>query len=309
MRISITDDYQNVIKDLACFTLLDEHDVTIINEYIENEDELVVALDNPDAIVLNRTRTKITESLLSRLPNLKAISQTGKNAGHIDVKACAKYGVKILEGRGDPVATAELTWLLIMNGLRLLPQAISGMKRGNWQINIGRRIKGKKIGIWSYGRIGKLVASYARAFGADVIVWGSKNSVTLAKKEGFQIADSKGDFFQTCDVISIHLRLSPSTRGIIKKDDLMSMKPDALFVNTSRAGLVDSGSLLESLKLGRPGYAALDVFEDEPIFDQLHALLQMPNVICTPHLGYVEMESFELYFSIAFQNLVDFFSS
>lgn len=305
MRIAITDDYQDVMSGLDCMKLLDGHEVTIVSGYVHGEDALVAALNDPEAIVLNRTRTHITASLLSKLPSLKFLSQTGKNAGHIDVEACKRYGVTLLEGKGNPIATAELTWLLIMNGLRLLPQAMMAMKDGAWQTNLGRRVHGKKIGIWSYGRIGKLVANYARAFSADVMIWGSDASCKRAREDGFQIAKSKTDLFATCDVVTIHIRLAPATRGIVKEQDLSQMKKDALLVNTSRAELIELDALVKCLKNGRPGYAALDVFYEEPITRPDHPLLLMPNVLCTPHLGYVEKESYELYYSIAFQNLMD----
>jgi len=306
MRISIPDDYQKVIQTLDCFDLLKGHEVTILHDYIPDEKELAKQLNNPEIIVLTRTRTKITETLLTQLPNLQLISQTGKNAGHIDVNACKKHGVMIAEGRGNPIATAELTWALIMNGLRQIPQAIEGMKAGNWQVNMGRRVFGKRIGIWGYGKIGKRIAQYAKVFGAEVMVWGSNDSRNLAKKDGFLAAASKTEFFSTCDVVSLHLRLKDATRELIKKEDLLTMKPDALFVNTARAGLIEKGALLAALQSGRPGFAAIDVFDEEPIFEKNHPLLQLPNVICTPHLGYVERSGYELYFSIAFENVVKF---
>jgi len=251
------------------------------------------------------SRTTIGEELLQLLPNLKVISQTGKNAGHIDVEACKKYGVTILEGKGNPIATAELTWALIMNGLRKIPQAVSGMKEGKWQTNFGRRVFGKTIGIWGYGRIGKMIANYAQAFGAEILVWGSENSCNQAREDGHSVASNKESFFASCDVISLHLRLKEATREIVKYDDLIKMKTSALFVNTARAGLIEESALLKALKIGRPGYAAIDVYDEEPIFDNSHPLLQMEQVICTPHLGYVEESSYELYFSIAFNNLID----
>lgn len=308
MKIAILDDYQNCISSLEVYKLLEDHQVQIIHRYQADEATLINALDAPDALILNRTRTHITEALLAALPSLKVISQTGKNAGHIDIEACKKYNIEILEGRGDPTATAELAWSLIMNGLRQLPQAIAGMKKGKWQINVGRRVRGATIGIWGYGRIGKKLAAYARAFDAKVVVWGSEISKDQARKDGFETASSKQDFFQNSDVVTIHLRLKPATEGVITHDDFALMKKDALFVNTSRAKLIEEGALLRALQLGRPGYAAIDVFDEEPIFDPDHILLSMPNVICTPHLGYVEKASYELYFGIAFQNLLDWFA-
>jgi len=308
MTIAIPDDYQHCIRDLDCYALLKNHKVRTFHEYETDESVLANWFKEADAIVLTRTRTKITESLLAQLPKLKLVSQTGKNAGHIDIAACTKYGVTVAEGRGNPIATAELAWSLIMNGLRLLPQAIQGMKEGKWQINIGRRVYGKTIGIWSYGKIGKRVANYAKAFGAEVLIWGGPNSTAQARKDGFTIATSKEEFLKICDVVSLHIRLKEATRGLIAKEDLLLMKSTALLVNTSRAALIKKGDLLAALQQGRPGFAALDVYEEEPIFDKNHPLLQLPNILCTPHLGYVEKEGYELYFSIAFQNVVDFFN-
>lgn len=306
MTIAIPDDYQHVIRTLNCFQLLKDHQVLTFHQYETDEKVLAEWFKDADIIVLTRTRTKITASLLAQLPKLKLISQTGKNAGHIDVAACTKHGVAVVEGRGNPIATAELTWALIMNGLRQIPQAIEGMKAGKWQTNIGRRVFGKTIGIWSYGKIGKRVANYAKAFGANVLVWGRENSTQQAKLDGFEVAQSKADFFKKSDVVSIHIRLKAETKGIIKAADLALMKASALLVNTSRAALIEKGALLRALKNGQPGFAAIDVYEEEPIFDKNHPFLKMDNVICTPHLGYVEMESYELYFSIAFQNVLDF---
>jgi len=306
MTIAIPDDYQHAIKTLDCFQLLKAHKVLTFHEYETDEEQLAEWFKEADVLVLTRTRTKITDTLLQRLPNLKLISQTGKNPGHIDVAACTKHGVAVMEGRGNPIATAELTWALIMNGLRQLPQAIAGMKEGLWQMNIGSRVHGKKIGIWGYGKIGKRIANYAKVFGAEVVVWGSKASRDLASEHGFKTAESKAAFFSTVDVVSLHLRLKDATKHIVKKTDLMQMKPTALLVNTSRAALIEPDALLDSLKGGRPGFAAIDVYDEEPIFDIGHLLLQLSNVICTPHLGYVERAGYELYFSIAFQNVLDF---
>jgi len=306
MTIAIPDDYQKVIQNLTAFHLLKDHKVLVYHQYETDEKILAKWFKEAEVIVLTRTRTKITASLLAKLPKLKLISQTGKNPGHIDVDACTKHGVAIAEGRGNPIATAELTWALIMNGLRQLPQAIEGMKMGKWQMNMGNRVYGKTIGIWSYGKIGKRVANYAKAFGAKVLIWGGENSRTQANSDGFETANSKEHFLQTIDVLAIHIRLKETTKGIIKKADLALMKPTALLVNTSRAALIEKGALLTALRRGRPGFAAIDVYEEEPIFDKNHPLLKMPNVICTPHLGYVEKESYELYFSIAFQNVLDF---
>lgn len=306
MRIAIPDDYQHAIATLDCFKMLEEHEVTFVHNYLPDPNDLAPKLMDPEILILTRTRTKVGEELISLLPNLKLISQTGKNPGHIDIKACNKFGVAVAEGRGNPIATAELAWNLIMNGLRQTPQAIQGMKAGKWQTNIGSRVYGKLIGIWGYGKIGKRIAQYAKVFGAEVIVWGSEASRKTAIENGLMIAESKEQFFSICDVISLHLRLKETTKEIVKKEDLLGMKKDALLVNTARAGLIEKGALIEALKEGHPGFAAIDVYDSEPIFDPQHPLLQMPNVICTPHLGYVEKAGYELYFSIAFENALSF---
>jgi len=306
MRITILDDYQDAVRQLDCFKILDGHDVQILKQSYTDPAQLAEKLKNTEALVLIRERTKISADLLSRLPNLQLISQTGKISNHLDLAICSAYQVAVAESMGSPVAPAELTWLLIMNGLRKLPQAIAEMKAGQWQSNIGQSVAGKTIGIWSYGKIGRRVAQYAKAFGAQVIVWGSEHSREEAVKDGFLAASSKSDFFHFADVISLHLRLVPETRAIVKLEDLRSMKPSALFVNTSRAELVEQGALLDALTSGTPGAAAVDVYESEPITESNYPLLQMPNVICTPHLGYVEENSYEQLFKLAFENIVAF---
>lgn len=304
MNIAILDDYQDCVRTLRCFAALADHNVHIETEYHSDIKSLADRIQDVEAVVLTRTRTKITAELLAHLPNLKVISQTGKNAGHIDIEACQKHGVAILESKGNPIATAELTWNLIMSGLRQLPQAVQAMKEGKWQTNIGRRVHGKRIGIWGYGKIGQRVARYASAFEAEVVVWGSDASRIKAVHDCYNIAESKHEFFSTCDVVSLHLRLNDDTNGIVKQHDLQNMKMDALLVNTARAGLIEPRALVESLREGRPGFAAIDVFSEEPVFDRSHPLLMMSNVICTPHLGYVEREGYELYFGQAFENLL-----
>jgi D-3-phosphoglycerate dehydrogenase len=306
MKIAILDDYQDAVKDLDCFKLLSGQDVRILLTTEKSPDLLAAKLAGVEILVLIRERTHIDAKLLSLLPDLKLISQTGKIGKHIDLDACNRYGVRVAEGRGDPVAPAELTWTLIMNGLRKVPQAIAGMQRGQWQINIGSTVHGKIIGIWGYGKIGKIIAGYARAFGARVLVWGSESSRDKALSDGFESARTPEEFFRSADVVSLHLRLNNSTAGIVKGINLAWMKPTALLVNTSRAELIESGALVAALKAGSPGFAALDVYEEEPIYDADYELLNMPNVICTPHIGYVERNSYELYFSVAFENVINF---
>ncbi len=307
MRITILDDYQDAVRKLDCFKILDGHDVQILKQSYSDPALLAEKLSDTDALVLIRERTKITEDLLSQLPKLKLISQTGKISNHLDLAVCSRFHVAVAESMGSPIAPAELTWLLIMNALRGLPQALCDMKKGLWQTNIGDCVSGKTIGIWSYGKIGKRIAQFAKAFGAQVIVWGSENSREEAVKDGFLAAASKSDFFHFSDVVTLHLRLVPATRGIVKLEDLRSMKPTALFVNTSRAELVEEGALLTALETGVPGMAAVDVYESEPISDPNYPLLQLPNVLCTPHVGYVEKNGYEQLFRLAFENIVAFF--
>ncbi|WP_312340116.1 D-2-hydroxyacid dehydrogenase family protein [Sphingobacterium sp.] len=307
MRITILDDYQDAVRKLDCFKILDGHDVQILKQSYSDPALLAEKLSDTDALVLIRERTKITEGLLSQLPKLKLISQTGKISNHLDLAVCSRFHVAVAESMGSAVAPAELTWILIMNALRGLPQALCDMKKGLWQTNMGECVSGKTIGIWSYGKIGKRIAQFAKAFGAQVIVWGSEKSREEAVKDGFLAAASKSDFFHFSDVVTLHLRLVPATRGIVKLEDLRSMKPTALFVNTSRAELVEEGALLTALETGIPGMAAVDVYESEPISDPNYPLLQLPNVLCTPHVGYVEKNGYEQLFRLAFENIVAFF--
>ena len=306
MRIAILDDYQYVVETLDCFSLLRGHKVQVLHSHYFTSSALAEQLDTPDALVLNRTRTAVTEDLLMRLPTLKIISQTGKNAGHIDVEACTTYGVVVTEGKGSPISTAELTWILIMNSLRKIPQSINSMKQGQWQTEIGDAVYQKRVGIWGYGRIGRRVARYAKAFDAQVVVWGSERSRLQAIADGLEAADTKEFFFSSCDVVSLHLRSHPSTVGIVKKEDLLRMKKNALLVNTARESLIEKNALIEVLEEKRPIFVAVDVYESEPIFDRDHPLLKNERVLCTPHLGYVERHSYELYFRMAFENILAF---
>ena len=308
MRIVIPDDYQDAVRQLACFRLLEGFDVRIYRDSSADPEQLAERFGDADAIVLIRERTRIDEPLLARLPRLKLISQTGKVAGHVDVEACSRHRVAIVEGTGSPVAPAELTWALIMAALRGLAPAVVAMRQGRWQTNIGDCLEGKTLGIWGYGKIGRRVARYGAAFGMPVLVWGSEASRRAAVAEGFQAAASRERFFATSDVLSLHLRLQPETTALVRFQDLTRMRPDALFVNTSRAELIEPDALRRALMAGTPGRAALDVYESEPIHDPGYWALQLDNVLCTPHLGYVERRGYELYFGMAFQNIVDFFA-
>jgi D-3-phosphoglycerate dehydrogenase len=306
MKIAILDDYQHIIPQLDCFSLLAEQEVMILDKTEKDPAVLAEKIKDADILVLTRERTKIDEALLSKLPNLQLISQTGKIAAHLDLAACTRHKVAVAEGIGSPVAPAELTWILIMNTLRQIPAAIDGMKNGQWQINIGSTVQGKTIGIWGYGKIGKMIAGYAKAFGAKVLVWGSDGSRENAVNDGYEKAATKEAFFRQADVVSLHLRLNASTTGIVKATDLSLMKPTAALINTSRAELIEKGALLQCLKNGRPGFAGLDVYEEEPVYNKDFELLKMANVVCTPHLGYVEKNSYELYFGKAFENVMSY---
>ena len=307
MKIAILDDYQNVIKNLNCMSLLAAHDVTIISDILTSE-EKIHALKEVEAVVLIRERTLIDEAFLAALPKLKVISQTGKISNHLDPDACRKYGVTVLEGIGSPVAPSELCWALVMAASRHIVPYASQFKAGQWQssgsLGLGRTLEGLTFGIWGFGKIGQRVARYATAFGMKVMVWGSEASRQKAIDTGYAVASSKAMFFAQSDILSLHLRLHDSTKGIVKKSDLEQMKPDALLINISRAELVEQGALVEALGAGAPGFAAVDVFEQEPVMAASEPLLSMPNVLATPHIGYVEKNSYELYCRVAFENLV-----
>lgn len=313
MKIAILDDYQDCVRQLDCFGLLDGHEVKVFNNSARGVGQLAIRLAEFDALVLIRERTVLSRALLERLPRLKLISQTGKVSGNVDVAAATACGITIVEGSGDPTAPAELTWALIMAAGRRIPQYAANLKDGLWQTvslapernTIGVALKGRTLGIWGYGKIGRLVAGYGRAFGMKVMVWGREASLAQAAADGHSAAASREAFFAQADVVTLHLRLNDATRGIVKADDLALMKPDALLVNTSRAELVEAGALETALRAGRPGFAGLDVFENEPLAPE-SPLLKMDNVVATPHLGYVEKDGYELYFRLAFQNVVDF---
>ncbi|SDZ82699.1 D-3-phosphoglycerate dehydrogenase [Arachidicoccus rhizosphaerae] len=306
MKITILDDYQDVVRTLSCFKLLQHQDVEIYNTTQKDPEILAKRLLQTEALVLIRERTLINAALLHRLPNLKLISQTGKISNHLNLADCTSHKVAVAEGVGSPTAPAELTWALLMNTVRKIPQAIEGMKNGNWQIGIGDCIYGKTIGIWGYGKIGKKIAQYAKVFGASVLVWGSDSSRQKAILDGFLAADSKATFFQSADIITLHLRLNKDTLGILRKADLLTMKENATLINTSRAELIEAGALLEVLQAGKKINVGLDVYEQEPIYDKDYPLLQFPNNVCTPHIGYVEKAGYELYFSKAFENILNY---
>ena len=313
MKIAILDDYQDAVRHLDCFRLLDGHDVKVFTSSARGLGQLAVRLAPFDVLVLIRERTAFPAALLARLPNLKLISQTGKVSGHVDVAAATGCGIAIAEGVGSPVAPAELTWALVMAASRRIVPYAANLKDGLWQTasvnpalnGIGRSLKGRTLAIWSYGKIGKLLAGYGKAFGMRVLVWGSEQSRAAAQADGYEAAESRAALFEQADVLSLHLRLAAATRGIVTSGDLARMKPDALFVNTSRAELVQEGALEAALRSGRPGWAALDVFTEEPLAPTAE-LLRIPTVLATPHIGYVEKDSYEMYFRAAFENVVNF---
>lgn len=313
MKIAILDDYQDVVRHCQCFAMLKDHDVKVFNSSAVGIGQLAIRLAPFDALVLIRERTRFPRALLQRLPNLKLISQTGKVAGHIDLAAAREKNIAIAEGVGDATAPAELTWALIMAASRRLTNYASLLQQGTWQASsvqpaqnrLGRVLKQRRLGIWGYGKIGKRIASYATAFGMHVTVWGSEASRAQAVQDGYQAAASREAFFADSDIVTLHLRLNDATRAIVQADDLARMKPDALFVNTSRAELLAPDALVHALDAGRPGFAAIDVFEAEPV-PQNHPLLHRENVLVTPHIGYVEQDSYELYFAAAFQNILNF---
>ncbi|MFR0687782.1 D-2-hydroxyacid dehydrogenase family protein [Enterobacterales bacterium AE_CKDN230030158-1A_HGKHYDSX7] len=309
MRIVIPDDYQNVIRTLDCFGRLTGHDVSIFHELRPaSQDDLAARFAEADAVVLTRERTRIDAALLDRLPKLRLISQTGKVSSHLDLTACTARGVVVTEGRGSPVAPAELAWTLILNARRQLVPAIEAFKAGHWQVNLGTAVAGQTLGIWGYGKIGQRLARYAKAFDMPVLVWGSEASRAAAQADGHQAAASREAFFAESDILTLNLRLSDSTRHGVTFEDLSRMKSDALLVNVSRAELIAPGALLDALNAGRPGYAAIDVYEQEPLLDTDDALLNHPRALCTPHLGYVEKNGYELYFGDAFDNVLAFFA-
>ncbi len=317
MNIVILDDYQDAVRKLACASKLDAYTAKVYTNTVKGIGQLSIRLKDADVIVLIRERTQLSRQLIEKLPKLKMIAQTGRVGSHIDIGACTERGVVVAEGVGSPVAPAELTWALIMASTRRIPQYVAHLKHGAWQqaglksgsmpanFGLGTVLKGKTLGIWSYGKIGQILAGYGRAFGMRVLIWGRDASRENAIADGFEVANSKAEFFAQSDVLSLHLRLNEDTRGIVTLDDLSRMKPTALLVNTSRAELIQPGALIAGLNRGRPGLAAVDVFESEPIL-QGHALLRLENCICTPHIGYVEQDSYEMYFSAAFDNVINF---
>ncbi len=320
MNIIILDDYQDAVRKLRCAARLEPYNAKVFTNTVKGTGQLSVRLRDADVLVTIRERTHFPRALLEKLPRLKLISQTGRLGGHIDLEACTRLGIAVAEGGGSPLAAAELTWALIMAAMRRLPQYIANLKHGVWQqsglkaasmplnFGIGMLLHGKTLGVWGYGRIGSRVAGYGRAFGMRVQVWGSEAARARAVADGHLACASRQALFESSDVLSLHLRLADATRGVVTLDDLSLMPPTSLFVNTSRAELVGEAALVSALNRGRPGMAAVDVFETEPIL-QGHPLLRLENAICTPHIGYVEQDSYEQFFGAAFDNVIAFIES
>ena len=306
MRIAILDDYFDTLRTLPCFAKLAGHEVTIWNDHVQEVDALARRLGDVEVLVLIRERTQIRSALLERLPNLRLISQRSVYP-HIDIDACTRLGIIVSSSQhpGTPsYAAAELTWGLVLAAMREIPQQMAALKAGKWQSGVGHTLRDKTLGIFGYGRIGAAVAGYGRAFGMKVLVWAREATMARARAEGYATAVGKAEFFAECDVLSLHLRLVEATRGIVTREDLARMKGSALLVNTSRAPLIAPGALVAALREGRPGMAAVDVFEEEPLRDPRDALLALPNVVATPHIGYVTHEEYELQFTDIFDQII-----
>jgi len=305
MKVAILDDWFDTLRTLPCFAKLAGHSVTVFTDHVQDVDVLAERLAGFDALVLIRERTEIRTALLERLPNLNLISQRSVYP-HIDVDTCTRLGITVCSDlhAGTPsYATAELTWALVLAATRQIPRQVASLKAGTWQAGVGTTLRGKTLGIYGYGRIGQVVAGYGAAFGMDVVAWARPDSLSRARADGLTVADSVESFFRTCDVVSLHMRLVPATRGIVTAEDLGRMKPTALLVNTSRAGLIEPGALVAALRAGRPGTAAVDVFEHEPVRDPTDPLLGLDNIIATPHIGYVTREEWDLQFSDVFDQI------
>lgn len=305
MKIAVIDDYQDAFRTLRCYTKLSGHEVVVYKDTEKDAAQLAERLKDAEAVILTQQRSRFPRAVIERLPKLKFISQTGRNAGHIDVEVCTERGIVVSAGgSGNLHPTAELTWGLIFAALRQIPYEVRRLREGHWQSTLGTAVQAKTLGIYAFGRIGRLVANVGRAFDARVLCWGREGSTGRAREAGYEVAVSREAFFAEADIVSLHLPLNKETRGIVTRADLARMKPTALIVNTSRAGIIADGALLEALKSGRPGFAAVDVFEDEPVIGAAHPLLKLDNVVCTPHLGYVTRENYEDYYAVVVDQIV-----
>ena len=307
MKIAVIDDYQNAFRTLKAYPKLRDHEVVVFTDTETDIGKLADRLKDADAVVLTQQRSSFPRALVERLPKLKLIGQTGRAATHVDLNACTEKGIVVSAGgAGNSSATAELTWGLILSALRNLPFEVKRLKEGHWQSTLGIGVNGKTLGIYAYGKIGSIVAAVGKAFGARVLCWGREGSTGRAKAAGFEVAQGRKDFFAEADILSLHLPLNKDTQGIVTRDDLGRMKPTALIVNPSRAGLIAPGALAEALKAGRPGMAAVDVYEKEPVIGADHPLLKMDNATCTPHLGYVTREGYEDYYAVVVDDILAF---
>jgi D-3-phosphoglycerate dehydrogenase / 2-oxoglutarate reductase len=309
MKIAVIDDYQDGFRRVSSFAKLKGHDVVVYNDTEKDPVKLADRLKDADVVVLTQQRSPFPRAVIERLPLLKLISQTGRNANHIDIEACTQRGIVIsAAGAGLPNPTAELTWGLILAALRHIPEEVQRLKSGEWQKTLGTGVNGKTLGVYAYGRIGSIMARVGKAFGMRVVCWGREGSTASARADGYEVAASREAFFAESDVLTLHLPLNKDTRGIVTAADLARMKPGALIVNTSRAPIIEPGALVDALKKGRPGRAAVDVYEEEPVLNALHPLLRMENALCTPHLGYVEEATYEAYYGTAIDHIVAYAS-
>lgn len=305
MKIAVIDDYQNAFRTLKCHAKLKDHEVVVYTDTEKEPARLAERLKDAEAVVLTQQRSRFPRAAIERLPKLKLISQTGRATAHIDVAACTERGIVVSAGgAGNPHATAELTWALILAALRHIPYEVRRLREGHWQSTLGIAVQHKTLGIYALGRIGSIVARVGQTFGARVLCWGREGSTARAREAGYEVAKSREAFFAEADILSLHLPLNKETQGIVTAADLALMKPSALLANTSRAGLIAQGALVNALKAGRPGMAAVDVYEDEPVLGAAHPLLKMDNVICTPHLGYVEKDTYEDYYGVVVDQIV-----
>jgi D-3-phosphoglycerate dehydrogenase / 2-oxoglutarate reductase len=307
MKVAVLDDYQDAFRHLECARRLAGHELVVHHDTEKDPARLAARLSEVDAVILLQQRTPVPRAVLEKVSRLKLISQTGRNVGHIDLAACTEKGITVSgSGAGLPNHTAELTWGLIFSALRHIPEEVQRFRAGQWQTTLGTTVVGRTLGVYAYGRIGSIVARVGKAFGMKVVCWGREGSTGAARKDGFDVAASRESFFESADIVSLHIPLNKETRGIIRYEDLARMKPSALIVNTSRAPIVAEGALVRALKEGRPGFGAIDVFEDEPVLNGSHPLLKMDNVVCTPHLGYVDRDTYEKYYGAAVDQVLAF---
>lgn len=305
MKVAILDDYQDAFRTLKCHSRLKGHDVAVYHDSVKEPAKLAERLNGADAVILLQQRTPFPRAAAERVTTLKLICQTGRNVNHIDVAACTEKGILVCgAGAGIPNHTAELTWGLIFSVLRHIPEEVQRLKAGRWQTTIGTTVVGKTLGVYAYGRIGSIVAGVGRAFGMRVVCWGREGSMGKARADGFEVAANREAFFETADIVSLHIPLNKETRGIVKHSDLARMKPTALIVNTSRGPIIEEGALVRALKEGRPGFGAVDVYDDEPVLNGNHPLLKMDNAVCTPHLGYVDRDTYEKYYGAAVDSIL-----